>query len=354
MSNLLYAEIEKYLKVIINQNGNDPHYMLPSENQLAMRFGCSLRPVKHALHNLKQEGLIYGVQGKGIFVTQNELTSSYAKKTVCFLTPNIKQRFPAALFEGIQKHFRTTGLNLFISATEDIAQMENQTIDLAIDKQFDGLIIFPVTHENFNKSLLNLIVKKYPIVLVGRNIQGLNASSICTDHYEQMQIAIEHMAEKKHLHIGFITEGADVSNCYNERISAYNQYIKQKKHRCSHFCEMDFFSDRGSDTAKYRIDSAVADFFKQNPEITALITTNLAVDSILSYFKNNEEQLQSLDVIIFDQPEFSYIPIPSHWRVVDQHPAKMGEVAAEIITDQITNHTPSRQIVLKSTLGFPE
>lgn len=47
-----------------------PNESLPSERQLADRFGVSRHTVRHALRDLAQEGRIYRVQGRGTFVAK--------------------------------------------------------------------------------------------------------------------------------------------------------------------------------------------------------------------------------------------------------------------------------------------
>ena len=49
-----------------------PHDKLPSENEIAARFGFSRQTVRQALGDLETEGWLYRSQGKGTFVAEAE------------------------------------------------------------------------------------------------------------------------------------------------------------------------------------------------------------------------------------------------------------------------------------------
>jgi DNA-binding GntR family transcriptional regulator len=70
MSKFLYKQIKDYLLQLVTDNKNVPHYKLPSENQIAVKFNTSRITAKRALTELQEEGYIYRIQGKGSFLKQ--------------------------------------------------------------------------------------------------------------------------------------------------------------------------------------------------------------------------------------------------------------------------------------------
>ncbi len=67
MGKFLYQEIKDYLLGLIKEHKSEPHYQLPSENQLALKFATTRITAKRALTELQEEGYIYRVHGKGSF-----------------------------------------------------------------------------------------------------------------------------------------------------------------------------------------------------------------------------------------------------------------------------------------------
>lgn len=62
-----YVQIKCYLRQLINHSV--PHTLMPSEKELALKFGVSRGTAKQAIMDLVYEGVLYRVQGKGTFTT---------------------------------------------------------------------------------------------------------------------------------------------------------------------------------------------------------------------------------------------------------------------------------------------
>lgn len=312
-------------------------------------FNAARIPAKRALNELEAEGRIYRIQGKGsLIVPQNAAAQSF-KKSVALLIPNITSRFTMDIYHAIQDTLYQEGFNLFLSVTRDISDIEDQIIDSAVSKQFDGLIIFPVIKEELNKNLLNLVLKKYPIVFVGRTIPGVHTSYISCDHAAQTLEAMDYLYRQGHRRIGFITENAESAYCYTERIRAYRQFMEE---RCGHrprLCEIDFFTGRETREAQRQIQENIQDYLEKNRAFTAYLTTNLAI-APLSRVLQARAGLRRLQFMVFDQPEPYLSPDLGNWMVVDQEPEKQGRLAAQQLIDQIRRHSPPQQITTESRI----
>lgn len=350
-SSPIYMQIKEHLKFLIAKNQNDPAFMLPSEKQLSMKFNASRIPAKRALEELKSEGLIYRVQGKGSFIVSTKKATSHNKYNVCLFIPNMTSKFILDISTDIMLYFNTVGVNLFIVVTSDSSQMEDEMIEIAIEKKFDGLIIFPVIHHEYNDSLLRLVLDKIPAIFIGRNLPGLNISSISCDHYLQTKKAMNFLLAKGHKEIGFITECAADALCYEHRIRAYRESILEIYNMNSlHLKEIEFFKDRNSDATTALITSEVETFLTKNPSITALITSNLALQFIYKYMRDNNFSMTRLEIMVFDMPEYDNFSPYAPPLIIDQHPSEMGHLAAKQLYELIMNNESKKEIVVDSRI----
>lgn len=73
----LPIKIVNYLKNKIEKNILKPGDKLPTEKQLCEQFTVSRSVIREAVSQLKSEGLVYSQQGRGVFVNERPLKSSF-------------------------------------------------------------------------------------------------------------------------------------------------------------------------------------------------------------------------------------------------------------------------------------
>ncbi len=91
----LYQQIKALIVQSLEQGEWKPGEIIPSEVDLAQRYGVSQGTVRKAIDELSQENLVIRRQGKGTFVaTLNEVRSQFR---FLRLVPNVgEQRYPAS------------------------------------------------------------------------------------------------------------------------------------------------------------------------------------------------------------------------------------------------------------------
>lgn len=70
----IYAQLEKQIIKLINLGVYEVDSPLPSVRSIALELGINPNTVAKAYKNLEQNGVIYTISGKGVFVNSNELT----------------------------------------------------------------------------------------------------------------------------------------------------------------------------------------------------------------------------------------------------------------------------------------
>ena len=116
MAQYLYEEIKEYLLRLIKENKTSPHYMLPSENQLAVKFSTTRITAKRALNELQQEGYISRRHGKGSFINPDALnaTALQTNDFVCMLLPNVDSVFISRIVSGAKEYCSRFGYTLLL------------------------------------------------------------------------------------------------------------------------------------------------------------------------------------------------------------------------------------------------
>lgn len=348
----IYLQIKKYLLYLVTQNQRDPLFLLPSEKQLSLRFGCSRIPAKRALEELKAEGVIYRVQGRGSFIRMPNHTSPahYARKSVCILLPNSQFLFIRKIMLGLEECFAEKNITPFFTVTGDMADIEARLVDSAVGKLFDGMIIFPVVYEAYNKMLLNLITKKYPLLFIARNNISQNASSVCCDDFMMLKNTMEYLISQNHRQIGYIAESSAATEGYAERIRAYRQYIAKIPNGKPQLCEINFFKQRDSENEHQNTRGLISVFLKENPGLTAIILSNMALRDLEQCLREQQIPTENITLVVIDYPED---PLPTGFQdvlIIDQNPYLMGYQAAQQITEQILHSSPPKQTILESRL----
>lgn len=347
----IYRQIEEYIKELIEQNQHVPNYKLPSENQLANKFGASRITVQKALNNLQDENIIRRIQGKGTFVnTDDTLSLSSLTRTIYLLLPDIDRKYSRQVIEGANEYLNENNINLAIGMTNNNPELEKAKIESAVKQRALGIILFPVIHQTYHDAFLKLALSNYPIVLVGHMLPGLNFSSVYCDYYQQIHHTVSILIEKGHQHIGYISEVSKNNTTFQHRFQGYKDCL------VSHFgiqavynIELNFYPEDSQSVAECDIKKAINAFLDGQPEMSALITTNLALEYILEY-TNEHPQKKNMQVIVIDEPEYPGIIRNQKVAVINQMPKKIGRIAAEQLLDQIMNNAAPKKITTEYRL----
>lgn len=95
----IYIQIEKSIIKFINLGVYEENSPLPSVRSLAMELGINPNTVSKAYRDLEQQGVIYTIAGKGVFVNKTELESVHEK-----IASQIKAVVSDAKMAGMNKN----------------------------------------------------------------------------------------------------------------------------------------------------------------------------------------------------------------------------------------------------------
>lgn len=69
----IYEQIKEQIIMLINTGVYAPHDQLPSIRSLSNELNINVNTIKHAFAELEKDKVIYTVQGKGNFVSENPI-----------------------------------------------------------------------------------------------------------------------------------------------------------------------------------------------------------------------------------------------------------------------------------------
>lgn len=111
----IYEQIKEQVIKLINCSVYKPGDRLPSIRTLASELKLNVNTVKRAFLELEADGVVYSVQGKGVFVSENALGNSKIKDDAL---ENLKQSVNSAVSKGVSREEIEMLLNSIFKAGE--------------------------------------------------------------------------------------------------------------------------------------------------------------------------------------------------------------------------------------------
>lgn len=296
----LYERLYEFVLEEISQSRLRPGDRVPSEAELAERFGVSRITSKRALRMLADAGVVERRRGKGSFVSVDArrvdavraaespaapAVRERAGGTGCLalLLPDASETYGLDLMCAIEERAAEHGYHLVVRRTRDSQQVEEDAIRALGGGTVDGMLVFPVHGEFYNASLVRLVLDGSPLVLVDRYLPGIPACAVCTDNAAACRVLTEYVLDQGHTEVAFVSPPVENTTSIEERIQGYRSALHERgvpaaAERCftglqSTLPEPGSDSEAGSDRA------AIRAFLDREPAVTGFVVCeyNLAV-----------------------------------------------------------------------------
>lgn len=123
-----------------------------------------------------------------------------------FIAADLLNSFYIDFFRRVQHRVEKMGYQVLIADSERNIDEEKHNIDVMLHQHAEGMLIFPVhdcrIHTDINH-LLELRVKKYPLVVLGK-VDGRNFDSVTNEEIETAYTMTRHLTDYGHRRIAFI------------------------------------------------------------------------------------------------------------------------------------------------------
>lgn len=287
--------------------------MLPSISMMKSRFRTSHNTIHMALNRLKMQGVVYGRQGKGVFVNENALSLRKTGKAALIM-PSLQQ----FLMNPFYVNMLIVLKDALSKAGYDLSLISDLKEDI---KEYSAAII---TNANLipEETLLSM---KYAlsgrICLLNHKKDGF--ISVSNDNFQGGRLAAERLYQAGHRNIGVVTCYLDLPyNFFYDRFEGIKSFAR--RHRDFHITEFPV-SDTGPDS---NISDIGKKLLSDYPEITGLFTFKTGyAPEIQQVFKHSNRKIS-----IVGYGESPYAPFldPPLTTIKEDH-AALGEALCRTV-----------------------
>lgn len=235
-SGKLFEQMKEQVVGIILERKLKPHDPVPSEGELAARFGVSRMTGKLALQALQDEGIVYRLPRRGTFLAEVEPEelkrlagsghggerplSGRSGQYIALIVPAIDD-YIGRMVTSIEGAAKRNGIHVIIKVAADEAVEAEMVKSLAAQQGISGILLFPVDRKICGDHLLRLKLQKYPIVILDRQFNEIDFDSVSHDHYRGAYEMTARLLRQGHREIGFVTMHLHQVKSREERYQGY-------------------------------------------------------------------------------------------------------------------------------------
>lgn len=361
----MYEQIQNDIIRKIQSGAYSEGDRVPSEQELIHTWNVSRTTATKALTELSLNGYIHRIQGKGSFV--NALGSHLSpKERLTFGTDSPESSgFPRKVGVVIPHYYDYHSGNIIRGITDTLSfpsyfvtiahgtnrQEEEFSLNYFLRSGYCGILLFPVDFEFYSDIILQMTLKKYPLVLMDRTFPGIPCMSVTCDNNKCCELGISHLISLGHRSIAFVAYTSCQEQVTRLRCNSYLNIMAS--HGLPGILYEGFFLE----------DSALSmqeDFLQQvkKGSITAVIASNsnAAMELYRLCAENNIRIPEDLSVLCFDHPNFFRQPSGNFFTYLEQNSFDMGKEAALLLHQVLSGEkNPEHgQIVLQPELVINE
>lgn len=364
----LYQQLMEDVRSQIENSLLLPGDKLPTEREFMQKYNVSRITVSKALNELKAEDLITRFPNKGSFVARSASplaaaaqvpleapsvlmpasasaqlpavpegsTSDTAFTEIACILPSFSDQFSLSMVNGILSAFPIDSYicHLFQSFNPSL---ENRLLQRCIDTGISGIVLFPQDQPFFSEQLLYLLLQKYPLVLIDRNLPRLDTSYVIGDNKTGGALCLRHLHALGHQRFCFVSSARRDTFTVRSRIDGILQEAEARNIPESSITILDFFN-KHQPYVHYQ--KQMMKLIREE-RITAFIAAESTTCAYLySLFATmNLRVPEDISLMSFDKPLVES-QRPDFFTHISQSEYLMGKEAGTILKHQIETRDP--------------
>ena len=352
---ILALQLNKIIKRFIIFCGKGSCYVRAriTIREVALRSGVSIGTVSNVLNNVPSVGKSIRRRVLRVIRDLNYEPNRVAKslvsghtQTLAFIIPDICNPFFPEMVQGASDKASAHDYNLFLGNIGKYPKRETEYIRDFVSQGVDGLIIATSDYSKYGpeeqKQIRDL---RIPIVMVDRNIPGLELDLVCFDNVRCAQIAVTHLVNSGYRKIGMIL-GPIQTMTARERLEGGSMILQERG-----LCRQELIK-----CGEFTLESGfqiMCSFLKNRNEVDAVFCANdmIAIGAIKAIEQKGYRVPEDVAVIGFDDLYLSSLIKPP-LTAIHQPVYDLGATAVQMVIERIQGKAPqgSRKVILSGEL----
>ena len=259
-------------------------------------------------------------------------------RTIGFVVRDINNPMFALLARSCENELRRNGYSMIIVNSDGNIENENRNFSLLRRRRVDGIIASLVS-EDSPYLRKNLEGPRTPIVLLDREVKGVNASAVLADHAAGVHEAVTHLINAGHREIAFVTGSNNVYPTRN-RLLGFTKAFEDAK------IEMrpDLMAIGGFD-AEYALSHARI-LLRRNPAPTAILAGGHGALMGISRALKESKLTMGKEIAFIALDQLPYLEVFSdNISTVYRDTEAIGREAARLILEGMDGEKPRVSLI---------
>lgn len=263
---------------------------------------------------------------------------SGSTNTVGFLLRDISNPLFANIARRCEQELRRAGFSMILMNSDGVESAEASNLNMMRRRRVDGVIASLVS-ETSTSTVAALQALKVPVVLLDREVAGIEAAAVLCDHYSGVQSAVEELLDRGHRRIALITGPVTVRTS-RERVRAYRDSFEARGVPIDETLIM--ASSFDSDYSKSQVTNLLARVSEPAAVISGGIGTTAG--ALTAMRQLNLRPGRDVSIVALDEWPMFEIFTP-HLASVSRDSDEMGTTSARLLLDMLAGLKPRTVII---------
>ena len=333
----LYLQIKEFFLSEIEKGTYKIGDKIQGEEEISSQLKVSTGIVRKAILELVDEGILIRRPRLGTSVAKlpSETFIKQKTKTIGVVFTNFQGQYMSNVLDGINLRSSQDDYHLIVCNSNHSPQNESKYIDELIERNVDGVIVFPTAVPRAGRPLTSHYKKlnrlNIPFVLIDRYFPSYKTDCVVYNDYNATKEIVKNAINLGHKKIGMISREIYASTAI-DRKKGYKDALLESG--------IDYNPNIVVNHEKYSMPSIIDIFINEKVTCIFTLTDHFAFNLILALKKRNYSIPKDFSIISFGINEGTELLDPPIYGVV-MHSTLMGKRAAEILINKISN--PSTQ-----------
>lgn len=282
---------------------------------------------------------------KKLNYTPNNIASSLRTrqtKTLGVIIPTIVHHFFSKVIDGLIIEAEKHGYLVILLQSDERVELEKKQIELLIQKQVDGILISVSNQTGNGEHITKAMEKGIPVVMFDKVVKSFNCSKVIIDDKLAAFEAVDYLLNKGYKKIAHFG-GMLLPQISIDRLLGYKNALKA--HNIEYDESLVYINPNNDDfnDGYYNAKKMI----EEHQDVDAIFAiTDVIATGALKYFENNGIKVpEQIAVFGFSNWFMSSVITPS-LSTVNQPGHKMGQIAVDVLLDEI------KLIEQKSVINF--